>query len=42
LKRAALRAVDWEVTSIVFDDVRRFPEETVRRIRGELERSNAA
>jgi hypothetical protein len=42
LKRAALRAVRWEVMSIVSDDVRRRPDETVRMIRTELDRSNAA
>lgn len=42
MKRSALRGVDWEITSIVFDDVRRHPDETVRRIRAELNRSNAA
>jgi hypothetical protein len=42
LKRAALRTVGWEVTSITYDDVRRRPYETVRRIGAELDRSNVA
>jgi hypothetical protein len=42
LKRASLRAVGWEVTSIVSDDVRRHPDKTVRMLRAELARSNAA
>lgn len=41
-KRAALRDIHWAVTSIVFDDVRRRPYETVRGIRDELDRSSAA
>jgi hypothetical protein len=42
LKRASLRAVGWEVTSIVSDDVRRHPDKTVRMLRAELARSTAA
>jgi hypothetical protein len=42
LKRAALRAVGWEVASITFDDVRQRPYETVRNIRAELDRRSAA
>ena len=42
LKREALRAMHWQVISIVFDDVRRRPYETVSGIRTELDRSSAA
>jgi hypothetical protein len=42
LKRDALRAARWEVISLVSDDVRRHPDETVRTIRTELDRSDAA
>jgi hypothetical protein len=42
LKRAALLEMGWSVISIVFDDVRRRPCETVRRIETELNRSRAA
>lgn len=41
-KRAALRELDWNVMSIVSDDVRRRPEETVRRIEVEHQRERAA
>jgi hypothetical protein len=41
-KRAALRDMRWQVISIVFDDVRRRPYETVRDIGAELDSSSAA
>lgn len=41
-KRAALHELGWRVISIVSDDVRRWPWETVRRIAVELERARAA
>lgn len=41
-KRAALRELDWNVMSIVSDDVRRRPYDTVRQIKLERERSRAA
>jgi hypothetical protein len=41
-KRAALQEMGWSVTSIVSDDVRRRPYDTVRRIEWELSRSRAA
>ena len=40
-KRAALRELGWHVMSIVFDDVRRRPYETVRQIAAEIERERA-
>lgn len=41
-KRAALRELDWTMMSIVSDDVRRRPYDTVRQIKLERERSRAA
>lgn len=41
-KRAALRELDWNVLSIVSDDVRRRHYDTVRRIEFERERARAA
>ncbi|MCV7376494.1 hypothetical protein H5P33_27645 [Mycolicibacterium arabiense] len=41
-KRAALAEMDWTVTSIVFDDVRRRPVDTVLGIRRDLTRTRAA
>ena len=41
-KRAGLLELDWTLISIVFDDVRRRPYETVRRIELELEHRRAA
>jgi very-short-patch-repair endonuclease len=41
-KRAALSELDWNVMSIVSDDVRRRPYDTVRRIEFERERARAA
>jgi hypothetical protein len=41
-KRAALQEMGWSVTSIVSDDVRRRPYDTVRRIEWELSRARAA
>lgn len=41
-KRAALRELDWHVMSIVSDDVRRRPYDTVRQIKAERERAWAA
>ncbi|OPX10941.1 endonuclease domain-containing protein [Mycobacterium sp. AT1] len=41
-KRAALRELDWHVMSIVSDDVRRRPHDTVRQIKSEGERAWAA
>jgi hypothetical protein len=42
VKRAALRDIRWQVMSIVFDDVRRRPNQTVRGIRTEMDRWSAA
>lgn len=41
-KRAALRELDWNLMSIVSDDVRRRPYYTVRQIKAERERAWAA
>lgn len=41
-KRAALRELEWNVMSIVSDDVRRRPYDTVRQIKTERERAWAA
>lgn len=41
-KRAALMEMDWTVLSIVADDVRRRPDDLLRRVGFELERSRAA
>ena len=41
-KRAALLDMDWSVTSIVADDVRKRPYDTVLRIRHDLARDRAA
>lgn len=41
-KRAALRELDWNLMSIVSDDVRRRPYDTVRQIQAERERAWAA
>lgn len=42
LKRAALQEIDWSMVSIIADDVRRTPQQMVRRIQTQLERSRAA
>lgn len=41
-KRAALMEMDWTVLSIVADDVRRRPDDFLRRVEFELERRRAA
>jgi very-short-patch-repair endonuclease len=41
-KRAALMEMDWTVLSIVADDVRRRPDDLLRRVEFELERRRAA
>ncbi len=41
-KRAALQEMDWTVLSIVSDDVRRRPQDFLRRMEFELARSKAA
>ncbi|MCV7302645.1 hypothetical protein H7J93_23765 [Mycobacterium barrassiae] len=41
-KRAALQEIGWSVVSVVFDDVRRQPQDMLRRIEVQLQRSQAA